>query len=280
MPISSILCRGKILPLERPWIMGVLNVTPDSFYDGAKYTQEKWIVEHVAHMVEDGVSIIDIGGQSTRPGSARIQPAEESLRVMPAIKAIRKQFPLLPISIDTYHSQVAEAAVGEGVDIVNDVSSGNMDVNMIPLVAKIGVPYIAMHMSGTPETMQKNPHYDDVVRTVISFLADKIKVCRDAGIHDVIIDPGFGFGKTIHHNFEILASLNALQMLDCPVLVGLSRKSFIQKTLDVDAEGALNGTTAANMVALMNGANILRVHDVKPAVEAVKIFMAQKNAAR
>ena len=269
-----------MLPLDRPLVMGILNVTPDSFFDGSKYTQEKWMVEHVAQMVEDGVSIIDIGGQSTRPGSRRIEAAEESLRVLPAIKTIKRQFPHLPISIDTYHSQVAEAAVGEGVDIVNDVSSGNMDVNMIPLVAKIGVPYIAMHMSGTPETMQQNPHYDDVVRTVISFLADKIKVCRDAGIHDIIIDPGFGFGKTIHHNFEILASLNALQLLGCPILVGLSRISFIQKTLDIQVDDALNGTTAANMVALMNGAKILRVHDVKPALEAVKIFAAQKNAAR
>jgi dihydropteroate synthase len=219
-------------------------------------------------MLRDGADILDIGGQSTRPGSAQVGATEEIERVIPAIETIALHFPDAIISIDTYHAQVAQKAIDAGASIVNDISGGNFDEAMLETVGALGVPYVCMHTKGSPENMQQHAVYDDVTREVLDHFINKIDQCRKAGIKDVIIDPGFGFAKTIRHNFELLRNLGALQMLDCPIMVGLSRKSTIYKTLGTDAAGALNGTTVMNTIAILNGAHILRVHDVKEAVEA------------
>ena len=229
-------------------------------------------------MITEGANILDIGGQSTRPGSKRISVQEETDRTVPALERIMQQFPDAIISIDTYSSQVAKAAVQTGASIINDISSGDMDEAMLSAAATLQVPYICMHMQGTPGTMQKDPQYEDVSATVLNYLIRKADQCTKAGIHDIIIDPGFGFGKTIAHNFTLLKSLSALQIVERPVVVGLSRKSTIYKTLHITAEEALNGTTVLHTIALMNGANILRVHDVKAAKEAVDLYMAYRNA--
>jgi len=230
-------------------------------------------------MIVQGASIIDIGGQSTRPGSQRITIDEELNRVIPVITSLHQLFPEMIISIDTYYSEVAAAAIQSGASIVNDISAGNLDSDMIATVARLDVPYIAMHMQGTPETMQENPFYENVTKEVTEFFILKKQQCVNAGIKDVIIDPGFGFGKSMQHNYKLLRDLSVFNILDCPVLAGVSRKGMIYKTLGVSAGEALNGTTVANTMALMNGAKILRVHDVKEAVEAVTIFNAYKNAA-
>ncbi len=224
-------------------------------------------------MVNDGADIIDIGGQSTRPGSERISIKEELKRVLPAIEIILKGFPDTIISVDTYQSAVAEKSVNAGAVIINDISAGNMDSDMIFTVAKLGVPYICTHMKGTPENMQDNPSYENITKDVLDFFIKKTGECKQAGINDIIIDPGFGFGKTITHNFKLLKELSVFQMLDKPIMAGLSRKSTIYKTLGVSADDALNGTTALHMLALHNGANILRVHDVKEAKEVIKLFL-------
>jgi dihydropteroate synthase len=228
-------------------------------------------------MISEGVDIIDIGGHSTRPGSERIDAPEELKKVIPIIKALRIHFPNTLISIDTYHSEVAIAAVSEGASIVNDISGGTMDKKMIDTVALLKVPYICMHLQGNPGNMQKNPHYEDVVKEVLDFFIFKLDECKKAGILDVIIDPGFGFGKTIQHNFKLLKNLSVFKMLDRPILAGLSRKSTIYKTLGITAAEALNGTTVLNTMALMNGASILRVHDVKEAIEIIQLLEAYQN---
>ncbi len=268
-------CKGKLLAFETPIIMGIINATPDSFYKG---NIDEDILALAKKMIADGATILDVGGQSTRPGSNRITADEELQRVLPVIKAIHKNFPETIISIDTYSSKVAAAAVDAGASIVNDISAGNMDEQMIATVAQLKLPYVCMHMQGTPASMHKNPQYVDVAKEVLDFFIAKIEQCSNAGIIDIIIDPGFGFGKTIEHNFSLLKKLEVLQMLDKPILAGLSRKSSIYKTLGTTAENALNGTTVLNTVALMNGAFILRVHDVKEAEEAIQLFTAYKKA--
>lgn len=254
--------------------MGIINITPDSFFEGHLNKKDAEILLMAEEMIENGASILDIGGQSTKPGSKRIDADEELNRVIPIIKAIRKNFPETIISIDTYYSKVATKAVESGADIVNDISAGNFDEEMIPTVGKLQVPYVCMHMQGTPETMQLNPTYSNITLEIIQFFNKKIEACRMAGINDIIIDPGFGFGKTIEQNFTLLREMLYLKMLDCPILVGVSRKGMIYKTLETTAENALNGTTVANTLALNNGASILRVHDVKEAKEAITIFNA------
>lgn len=257
--------------------MGIINVTPDSFYKGHLNEGTEAILTLAQKMISEGADILDIGGQSSRPGSERISAKEELERVIPVIKLIRQHHKEIVLSIDTYYSVVAENAVKEGVAIVNDISAGETDKQMIATVASLQVPYICMHMKGTPDTMQENISYTDVVKEVLDFFIQKTDECKRAGINDIIIDPGFGFGKTAAHNFQLLRELSVFKMLDKPILAGLSRKSAISKTLNISAKDALNGTTVLNTLALNNGAGILRVHDVKEAREAVTLFCAYKN---
>jgi len=271
-------CKGKLLTIDQPKVMGILNLTPDSFYSGSRFTNTDLVLKETEIMLSEGAFIIDIGGQSTRPGSERISPDEELKRVIPAIASITTRFPEAIISIDTYQAKVAKEAVNTGASIINDISSGDMDEDMIKTVAALPVPYICMHMKGTPATMQQNPVYDDVATAVLDYFIYKIARCKEAGIHDIIIDPGFGFGKTIQHNFQLLKKMETLKQLNKPILAGLSRKSTIYKTLGITVEEALNGTTALNMIALLNGASILRVHDVKEAVETIRLFQAYQSA--
>ncbi|MBL0201434.1 MAG: dihydropteroate synthase [Chitinophagaceae bacterium] len=276
--MNSINCKGKLLSLEEPVVMGIINATPDSFYEGHLNMNIDEITALAGKMIQDGAAILDIGGLSTRPGSNPVSAAEETDRVLPVIEAIHKIYPEIILSIDTYNSQVAGAAVKAGASIINDISGGNLDKDMLGTVAGLQVPYICMHMQGTPSTMQQAPVYSHVVREVLDFFIAKIDDCSKAGIKDVIIDPGFGFGKTIDHNFQLLKALAVLSITNKPILAGLSRKSTIYKTLDVTAADALNGTTVLNTMALLNGASILRVHDVKEASEAVKLFSRYKKA--
>jgi len=252
--------------------MGILNVTPDSFYTRGRDTTVSALLEEAAQMLGEGAAILDIGGASTRPGAAPVPADEELRRVLPVIAAIRERFPDAWLSVDTYHATVAREAVAAGAMIVNDISAGMFDSNMLAAVAALQVPYIAMHMQGTPQTMQHNPQYDDVTASVRASLADACARCSATGITDVIVDPGFGFGKTVAHNFSLLQNMHTLRLLGKPLLAGLSRKSMICRTLNVTPGGALNGTTALHMVALQQGANILRVHDVKEAAEVITLY--------
>ena len=274
----TINCKGKILSLADPLLMGIINATPDSFYQGHLESGTGAILDMAEQMIAEGADILDIGGQSTRPGSQRISADEELKRVLPVVSAIHRQLPEAIISIDTYYSAVADAAVTAGASIVNDISGGDMDDAMIATVATLQVPYICMHMKGVPDNMQNDPVYEDVVKEVLDHFIKKIEQCRKAGINDIIIDPGFGFGKTIAHNFRLLKALSVLSVTGRPILAGLSRKSTIYKTLGITAGEALNGTTVLNTMALMNGASILRVHDVKAAKEAILLFNAYKKA--
>lgn len=265
-------CKGKLLVIEKPLVMGIINVTPDSFYKDSRRQTNVSVLAQATKMINHGADIIDIGGQSTRPGSKRISVKEELERVLPSLEIILKNFPDTVISIDTYQAEVAKETVNAGASIINDISAGNMDSEMITTIAGLQVPYICMHMKGTPENMQETPSYENVTGEVLDFFIQKIDECKHSGINDVIIDPGFGFGKTISHNFTLLKELSAFKMLEKPILTGLSRKSTIYKTLGVTAEEALNGTTVLNTLALQNGANILRVHDVKEAKETVQLY--------
>jgi dihydropteroate synthase len=272
-------CKGKLISTQIPIIMGIINATPDSFYEGDLAKGMDGILALAKKMIHDGATILDIGGQSTRPNSQRISVEEELERVIPIIKMIRARFPETIISIDTYQSKVAIAAVQAGASIVNDISGGEMDVEMIPTVARMrNVPYICMHIKGTPETMQAQAVYEDITKDVLEYFITKIDECKKAGIKDVIVDPGFGFAKNAEQNFTLLKNLSILKMLDKPILVGISRKSTIYKTLGITAAEALNGTTVLNTLALNNGANILRMHDVKEAREAVVLMEAYKQA--
>ena len=271
-------CNGRLLAITHPLIMGIINATPDSFYTGSRFTGSDAVLAQCEKMLGEGATIIDIGGQSTRPGSTRVSAEEELQRIAGPVAAIRRHFPEAFISIDTYHARVAREAVVAGASLVNDISAGSMDSELIPTVASLGVPYVLMHMQGTPDTMHHDPHYENITREVLDFFIAKTGELRQAGIRDIIIDPGFGFGKTIAHNFELLRNLAALQLLDLPVLAGLSRKSTIYKTLQISPGETLNGTTVLNTIALMNGATILRVHDVKEAREAIRLTEACKGA--
>jgi dihydropteroate synthase len=263
-----------MLVVDKPLVMGIINATPDSFFANSRFTGVDAILEQAEKMITHGAAIIDIGGQSTRPGSALLPAGEEMQRVLPAIEIISKKFPEIFISVDTFYASVASAAADAGAAIINDISAGSMDAKMIETVAGLKLPYVLMHMKGTPQTMQQNPIYNNVTLEVLDFFISKCNVLKKSGINDVLIDPGFGFGKTIEHNFELLKNLSAFKMLDKPILAGLSRKSTIYKTLGTTAETALNGTTVLNTISLMNGASILRVHDVKEAMEAVTLYSA------
>ncbi len=275
-PIYTLNIKGKLMELDTPKVMGILNATDDSFYVGSRVgaavtDRVSAAVERAAAMIGAGASFLDIGGQSTRPGSVVVSAAEEINRVCPIIEAISQSFPDTPVSVDTYHSSVAKAAVASGAALVNDISSGTMDPDMIPTVATLRVPYIAMHMQGTPQTMQQHPHYSDVTKEVIQYLAQATYTAKKAGIHDVIVDPGFGFGKNKSHNYQLLDQLDLLSILNQPILVGLSRKSMIYKPLGITAEQALGGTIALNTLAVYKGAHILRVHDVAEAMQVVRL---------
>ncbi len=268
----TINCSGTIMDLTRPKIMGILNVTPDSFYDGGRSFTEKDIHQKVSEMVQEGVDILDVGGYSSRPGAADISSEEEKERLKKGIQIIRNEFPDLPLSVDTFRSEIAEYAVKEfGACIINDISAGRSDDRMFQVVSTHHVTYLMMHMQGNPRIMQVNPQYGDVTREVIAFFAERIAVAREAGIKDIIIDPGFGFGKTVNHNYTLLRELGLFEMLDCPVAIGISRKSMVYKPLGMTPDDALTGTVALHALALLNGAVILRVHDVKEAVQTVKL---------
>ena len=261
--------RGKLFDLSKPKVMGILNLTPDSFYDGGVHNEINKIEDHVNKMVNDGMDILDIGGYSSKPGAKNISVDEELSRVIPILKHIRKIFPELVISIDTFRSKIASASLNEGADIINDISGGTLDKNMMSIVAKNNCPYILMHMQGNPQNMQNDPSYENVTLEIIQYLAQRIKIAHDNNIIDLIVDPGFGFGKTLEHNFEILNNLEKFNVLDTPILAGFSRKSMIYKTLKTSSEKALNGTSSLNTIALTKGAKILRVHDVKEAKECI-----------
>lgn len=273
----SLNIKGRLHRFETPVVMGIINTTPDSFYTGSRTAQEN-LLQVAEQMLEQGAAIIDIGGQSTRPSSKRITAEEELARVLPAVEAIHQKFPEAIISIDTFYAAVAREAAAAGAGIVNDISAGTIDENLLPTVAELKLPYVLMHMKGDPQTMQLNPTYNNVVLEVFDFLNFRLKALQRMGIYDVLLDPGLGFGKTAEHNFQLIANLPYLQQMGQPLLIGISRKASIYKTLGTTAEGALNGTTAANTIALMNGAQLLRVHDVKEAVEAIKILEAYKKA--
>jgi dihydropteroate synthase len=274
----TINCKGRLLVIDKPIVMGIINITPDSFYRESRKNGIEAILKQAEKMLQEGASLLDIGGQSTRPGSILLTPGEEWQRVQPAIEAVLRHLPEAIVSIDTFYSQVAKKAIAAGACMVNDVSGGMMDPDMLPLVGASYVPFICMHMKGTPQNMQQNAFYENVTQEVLDFFIEKIAACKKAGINDVIIDPGFGFGKTIVHNFQLLKQLTLFALLEKPVLAGLSRKSTVYKTLGITPEAALNGTTALHMIALQNGASILRVHDVKEAVEAIRLFEAYKKA--
>ena len=268
----TINCKGRLIDLNTPKVMGILNVTPDSFFDGSRYTSSSAILHHTANMLSEGADFIDIGGYSSRPGATDIPEADEIKRVVPAIAAVIHEFPDAVISVDTFRSGVARAAVDSGAAIVNDISAGSLDANMMKTVAALQVPYIMMHMRGNPANMQTLTDYGNIVKEMTMYFSEKISEARRLGINDLLIDPGFGFAKTLEQNYEILRRLEDFSMLEAPLLVGVSRKSMVYKPLGTSASEALNGTTVLNTIALSKGAKILRVHDVKEAVEAVKLF--------
>ncbi len=269
---QTLQCKGKILDISTPIIMGILNITPDSFFEQSRQMDINAIAAVAGKMLEEGADIVDIGGMSSRPGAKIITIEEELERVIPAIKTIIKKHPSCIISIDTVHAQVAKEAIFAGASMVNDISAGKIDDEMYSTVADLGVPYVLMHMKGKPENMQRSTDYKDVTKDVLDFLIKEVFKLRNLGIKDIIIDPGFGFGKTIDQNYKLLQQLHIFKILDCPVLAGLSRKSMIYTYLNTSPEKALNGTTALNLVALQQGAKILRVHDVKEAKETILLW--------
>lgn len=268
----TINCKGQLIDLSLPKVMGILNVTPDSFYDGGRFVSDEKMLSQVEKMLLEGATFIDIGGQSSKPNAEIVSVDEELKRVVSTVDLILKNFPEAVISIDTFNSKVAQIAVENGAAIINDISAGSLDDNMFEIIAKLQVPYIMMHMRGTPQTMQQMTNYDDLVKDVLFYFSEKVAKARSFGINDLIIDPGFGFAKTSEQNFELLKELELFQILELPILVGVSRKSMIYKTLETTPENALNGTSILNTIALTKGINILRVHDVKEAVECVKLW--------
>jgi dihydropteroate synthase len=270
-PITTILVKEKLIDLSQPKVMGILNITPDSFFDGGQYMEETQILKHVEKMLNEGATFIDIGGYSSRPGAEDVSEENEKGRVLPAIEAVHKYFPDCVISIDTFRSSVAKLAVEAGAGLINDISGGSLDKKMPELVASLQVPYILMHMKGTPQSMTTHTHYENLVKEMITYFHQKIHAFQEIGIKDIIIDPGFGFAKNRDQNFALLRNLDGMRILEKPILVGLSRKSMIWKSLSIQPHEALNGTTALHTIALLKGAGILRVHDVKEAVEVVKL---------
>ncbi|HAQ37675.1 MAG TPA: dihydropteroate synthase [Saprospirales bacterium] len=278
--MNSIHFNGKILDFGTPRVMGILNCTPDSFFDGGKFFSRSVALKHAEKMLTEGAEIIDVGGMSSRPGAEPVSSNEEIGRIEPVIDALRREFPGIFISVDTFRTEVAEIALDAGADIVNDISGGELDKRMFSFIAERKVPYILMHMQGTPGNMQLDPAYDQVVSEIFHYFVNKIRQLKSFGIEEVVIDPGFGFGKTIVHNFEILNQLEVFSILEKPVLAGLSRKSMLYKTIGHGPEEALSATASVHMVALQKGASILRVHDVKEAKDVVRIFSAMKSACK
>lgn len=270
-------CNSKLLDLSTPAIMGILNLTDDSFYDGGQHNSIKKALLQTEKMLDDGAKIIDIGAYSSRPKAKHISHDEEWQRLEKTLQIINKEFPKAILSVDTFRSEIARRSVDNGADIINDISAGNLDLEMFDIVTDLNVPYIMMHMQGTPQTMQDNPHYDCIEKEVANYFLNKVKTLQQKGLSKIIIDPGFGFGKTIEHNYQLLNNLEELHTLELPLLVGVSRKSMVYKVLETDAKNSLNGTTAIHALCLSKGATILRVHDVKEAVECVKLINFAKN---
>jgi len=267
----TINCKGKLIELSIPKVMGILNLTPDSFYDGGKYKNDNEILSQVYIMLKNEATFIDIGAYSSRPNAEHISEYEELKRLLPILTLIVEEFPEIIISIDTFRSNVAQKAIEAGGSIINDISAGQLDQSMMSTVAELKVPYVMMHMKGTPQNMQQLAHYDHLLKDLLLYFSKRITEAKHLGVKDLIIDPGFGFAKNFKHNFELLTQLDLLKILELPILAGISRKSMIYKTLEISAQDALNGTTVLNTIALQKGANILRVHDVKEAVEAIKL---------
>lgn len=276
----SLNLHGRLVTIDRPWVMGIINVTPDSFYSGSRVADEQMLAERVGLMLADGADVLDVGACSTRPGSDQVDEQEEMRRLQWSLQVIRSVAPDVMVSVDTYRSHVARRCVEEwGVDIINDISGGTIDDDMFRTVAQLRVPYVLMHMRGTPDTMAGLTDYENVVAEVLEWLARRIDDLRQMGVADVIVDPGFGFAKTLEQNYELLARLEAFHALDAPLLVGVSRKRMIYSPLGCDADAALNGTTVVNTLALQQGAHILRVHDVQAAVQAVKLTSLMRQAS-
>lgn len=270
--MSTINCKGTLINLSTPKVMGIVNVTPDSFFDGGKLTDADAVVFQVEKMLQEGATFIDLGGYSSKPGAEFVSETEELNRVIPVVKLLVEKFPDILLSIDTFRSEVAKQAIENGAALINDISAGLLDEKMLETVAKLQVPYIMMHMKGTPQTMQSLANYDDLLKEMNYYFSERIAKARRFGLNDIIIDPGFGFAKTLEHNYELLQNLELLQFHDLPILAGISRKSMIYKALETAPEEALNGTTFLHAFCLQKGANILRVHDVKEAVECVKLM--------
>ena len=270
--------KGKLIDLSTPMVMAILNITPDSFYSGSRINNIDQALSKTATFIQEGAQMIDIGAYSSRPGAAHVSETEELQRLTPIVEAIAKEFPSVLISIDTFRAKVAESAIHAGAHLINDISAGNLDQEMFATIAKLQVPYIMMHMKGTPQNMQENPNYTNISNEIIAYFIEKIGQLRKLGVKDLIIDPGFGFAKTIDHNYKLLQEMESLTTLGLPILVGLSRKSMITKILNIENEAALNGTTVLNTIALQKGACILRVHDVKAAMECIHLSEKVKNA--
>ncbi len=268
----TINCKGQIIDLSSPKIMGILNITPNSFYDGGKYSLENNAIAQVEIMLNEGATFIDIGAYSSKPNAEFVSEEEELSRIIPVVKALIKEFPKAILSIDTFRSSVAQECLNNGAALINDISAGSLDEKMMEVIASNKVPYIMMHLRGTPQTMQNQTNYEHLINEILTYFSDKINKARSLGINDLIIDPGFGFAKTTDQNYEILSNLELLKVLELPILAGISRKSMIYKTLDINAEEALNGTTVLNTIAITKGASIIRVHDVKQAMECVKLY--------
>ncbi len=269
---TTINCKGQLIDLTEPKVMGILNITPNSFFDGGKHSDLKAILSQVEKMLSEGATFIDIGGYSSKPSAEFVSEDEELERLLPVVQQIVREFPTAILSIDTFRSKVAQATIENGAAIINDISAGKLDDTMLETVAQLQVPYIMMHMKGTPQTMQSMAQYGNIVKEMVFYFSERVAQARSLGINDIIIDPGFGFAKTIQQNFEVLNKLELFQMLELPLLAGVSRKSMIYRTLETTPEFALNGTTSLNTIALLKGAKILRVHDVKEAVECVTLY--------
>ena len=273
----TINCKGNLIDLATPKVMGILNITPNSFYDGGKFQEETVILNQVEKMVNEGATFIDIGAYSSKPNADFVSEEEELQRILPVVQQIINQFPEVILSIDTFRAEVAKQCILNGAALINDISAGHLDEKMLPTIAELQVPYIMMHMKGNPQTMQSLTNYEDIVKEMIYYFSERIFEARKLGINDLIVDPGFGFAKTLEQNYEVMQKLDIFKQLELPLLVGISRKSMIYKTLETSAQEALNGTTFLNAIALEKGANILRVHDVKEAVEGVKLFGMMKG---
>ncbi len=270
--LHTLNCKGSLISLQTPKIMGILNITPDSFYDGGRYQKPEEVLRQTEKMLRDGATFIDVGAYSSRPGAAHVSEQEEESRILPIVELLLTEFPEVLLSIDTFRSSIARSCIKQGAALINDISAGAQDPQMMKTIGELGVPYVMMHMRGTPQTMSGLTDYEDLLKEIVYYFSEKIALARAAGINDIVLDPGFGFAKNLDQNYELLKNMDLLQNLEYPLLIGLSRKSMIYKLLEQSPDEALNGTTALHMYGLIKGANILRVHDVKEAVECVRLF--------